>query len=192
MARYQAGDAAAFRVLVERWSHRIFAFSFRYVRDEEAARDVMQEAFLRVVRNAGSFRAESRFSTWLFTIARNLCVDRQRRMKHRRTASLDAPLRADDADGATMLDRVADDAPLADRRADDHRFSARLEVALASLPIEQREVFLLRELEGVKFREIADLIGIPENTVKSRMRYALEGLRKALTELGEDGGGYAP
>jgi RNA polymerase sigma-70 factor (ECF subfamily) len=185
MQRFQRGHAPSFRVLVERWSERVFAFSFRHLRDEEGARDVAQETFLRVVRNAASFRAESRFSTWLFTIARNLCVDRQRRQKLRRTMSLDAPLGHDDPNGATLMDRVAGADPLADRRADDRRFSDRLERALAALPVEQREVFLLREVEGVKFREIADLLQIPENTVKSRMRYALEALRKHLAEFGD-------
>jgi RNA polymerase sigma-70 factor (ECF subfamily) len=185
MLAFQGGDAASFRVLVARWSERLHAFSFRHVRDEEAARDIVQESFLRVVRSASGYRAESRFSTWVFTIARNLCMDRHRRMKHRRAVSLDAPVGGDDPGGATLVERVADERPLADRRADDRRFSDRLEQALAALPEEQREVFLLREVEGIKFREIADMLGIPENTVKSRMRYALEGLRRALTALGE-------
>jgi RNA polymerase sigma-70 factor (ECF subfamily) len=185
MLAFQGGDAGAFRVLVGRWSERLHAFSYRHVRDEEAARDVVQEAFLRVVRSAAGYRAESRFSTWVFTIARNLCLDRHRRMKHRRAVSLDAPLSGEAPGGATLVERVADESPLADRRTDDRRFSDRLERALEALPNEQREVFLLREVEGIKFREIAEMLGIPENTVKSRMRYALEGLRRSLTALGE-------
>ncbi len=188
MARYQGGDAAAFRVLLGRWSERLYAFCYRQVRDEEASRDIVQDSFLRVVRNAATFRAEARFSTWIFTIARNLCLDRARRMKFRRTTSLDAPLGADDPAGATLLERVADGRPLADAQTDDRRFGVRLDAALAALPEEQREIFLMREVDGLKFREIADILEIPENTVKSRMRYALEGLRKQLGDLGEAAG----
>jgi RNA polymerase sigma-70 factor (ECF subfamily) len=187
MLRFQAGDKAAFRVLLERWSERLYAFCYRQVREEDASRDVVQDCFVRVVRNASTFRAEARFSTWVFTIARNLCLDRARRMKFRRTTSLDAPL-GDDPQGATLMERVADDRPLADARTDDRRFSVRLDAALSALPEEQREIFLMRELDGLKFREIADVLGIPENTVKSRMRYALEGLRKQLGDLADLGG----
>jgi RNA polymerase sigma-70 factor (ECF subfamily) len=187
MVRFQGGDATAFRQLLGRWSERLYAFCYRHVREEDASRDVVQDCFVRVVRNAGTFRAEARFSTWLFTIARNLCLDRARRMKFRRTTSLDAPL-GDDPEGATLMERVADDKPLADVRTDDRRFSARLDAALATLPEEQREVFLMRELDGLKFREVADVLGIPENTVKSRMRYALEGLRRQLGDLADLGG----
>ncbi len=188
MVRFQAGDAAAFRALLGRWSERLYAFCYRQVREEEASRDVVQDCFVRVVRNAASFRAEARFSTWLFTIARNLCLDRARRMKFRRTTSLDAPL-GEDPSGATLMERVADERPLADAQTDDRRFSARLDAALSTLPDEQREIFLMRELDGLKFREIADVLDIPENTVKSRMRYALEGLRKQLGDLAGAGGG---
>lgn len=185
MERYRGGEASAFRVLVTRHQERIFNFVLRQVRQPETARELVQEVFLRVVKNADSFRAEARFTTWIFTIARNLSVDSLRRQKHRNTVPLDAPLRAGQSDGATMLDMVKDDQPGADRRAQDRRFSTALQGALDALPPEQREVFLMRELEGLKFREIAAVVGVPENTIKSRMRYALEALRNHLSVFAE-------
>jgi RNA polymerase sigma-70 factor (ECF subfamily) len=184
MLAYLKGDARAFRTLVARHSDRVFHFILRQVRLPETAKELVQETFLRVVKNAQAFRADARFSTWLFTIARNLCVDAQRRQKHRNTVALDAPLRRDESDGASLIDMVKGDEQPQDQRLDDVRFSDALKGALDSLPPEQREVFLLRELEGLKFREIADIVGIPENTVKSRMRYALEGLRLRLQTFG--------
>lgn len=188
MDRFRSGKdgaQAAFRLLTRRYSEKVFNFILRQIRHPETAADLVQEVFLRVVKNAASFRSESRFSTWIFTIARNLCVDAQRRAKHRYTVALDAPLRHGETDGATMLDMVKDDRPIADSRLHDKRFSGALEEALGALPDEQREVFLMRELHGLKFREIADIVGVPENTVKSRMRYALEGLRLRLGAFGE-------
>lgn len=185
MQRFRKGDAGAFRRLVARHQDRVFNFVLRQVRQPETAQELVQETFLRVVKNADTFRAEARFTTWVFTIARNLCVDALRRQKHRNTVALDAPLRVGEADGATMLDMVKDDGPGADHRLADKRFSTALKDALEALPVEQREVFLMRELEGLKFREIADVVGVPENTIKSRMRYALEALRHHLAAFGE-------
>jgi len=185
MERFLSGRASAFQVLSERHGARIYNFILRQVRDPELARDLVQETFLRVVRNAKSFKAQSKFTTWLYTIARNQCIDALRRAKHRRHVPLDKPLSKHDDGGATLLDMVADDRPGQASQARDRRFVSALEKALATLPDEQREVFLMREMEGLKFREIAEVVGIPENTVKSRMRYALEALRGHLAEFAD-------
>ncbi len=173
MERFLSGRASAFQVLSARHGARIYNFILRQVRDQELAKDLVQETFLRVVKNAASFRAQSKFTTWLYTIARNQCIDALRKARHRRHVPLDRPLSKDDDGGATLLDMVADDRP------------GQATQALGELPDEQREVFLMREIEGLKFREIAEIVGIPENTVKSRMRYALEALRGHLAEFAD-------
>lgn len=185
MERFLSGRASAFQVLSERHGARIYNFILRQVRDRELARDLVQETFLRVVKNAASFRAQSKFTTWLYTIARNQCIDALRKARHRRHVPLDKPLSKENEAGATLLDMVADDRPGQASQTRDRRFVAALEGALGELPDEQREVFLMREIEGLKFREIAEVIGIPENTVKSRMRYALEALRGHLAEFAD-------
>ena len=185
MEGYLAGDASAFRQLLDRYGDRLFNFILRNVRSREVAEELLQEVFLRVVRRAETFRRQSKFSTWLYTIARNLCIDTARKARHRRTLSLDRPLGRHEREGATLLDQVSDGAPGPDRRTRDERFRRALQDALAALPDEQREVFVMREFEGLKFREIATVVGIPENTVKSRMRYALQGLRSALAQFQE-------
>lgn len=185
MRRYLEGDTSAFQTLLHRHGQKIYNFILRTMGDRQVAEDLLQEVMLRVVRSAASFQGQSKFTTWLYTIARNMCIDARRRGKFRKTVPLDAPLSRDDDGGATLLDRVADQRPGQDSLARDHRFRVALEQALAQLPEEQREVFVMRELEGLKFREIAEIVGIPENTVKSRMRYALEALRLHLAPFAE-------
>ena len=135
---------------------------------------------MRVVRGAAGWEERARFRTWLYAMARNLAVDEARRAAFRRTGSLE------EAPG-----EVAAEDPAPDAAAEAALLRPHLEAALASLPPEQREVFLLREQAGLRFAEIAAVTGAQENTVKSRMRYALEGLRARLRELGV-GPGDAP
>lgn len=180
MERFAKGDAKALGTLYDRHSRALKAF----VMQQGAARpdDVVQDAFVRIVRNPGGFQGQAKFRTWLYTIARNLCIDASRRDKFRSGPSLDAPM---GEDGPTLGDRVASDDPGADasRALADAQFKAAYEAALAKLPAEQREVFVLREVSGLGFAEIAELTGANENTVKSRMRYALKALRDALAEF---------
>ena len=179
MARYQGGDTQALGVLYDRYAHRLKAFAYR--KGAKRPDEVVQDAFMRVVRNGESFKGNARFKTWLFSIVRNLTIDASRRDKFRNMPSLDAPIRGGDGT-MTLGDKVASQVPHADaeRAVTDRRFKAAFEVALAALPEDQREVFLLRQYSGLAFKEIGETVGCKENTAKSRMRYALLGLREAL------------
>ena len=181
MLRYREGDVRAFEQLLLRHRRPVYLFVLRFVGmyNTALAEDLTQETFLRVVKHASSYERQARFTTWLYTLARNLCVDSLRRYKHRKAQSLDQPV---GEEGATLLERTADDGPMVDRRVIGHELQARLQQAVAGLPEDQREVFLMREVADLQFKEIAAIVGIPENTVKSRMRYALEKLREALDD----------
>ncbi len=181
MLRYRDGDVRAFEVLVTRHRKAIYNFILRFVRDTAQAEDVLQETFLRLIKGADAYERQAKFTTWLYTIARNLCVDAARRGKHRNAASLDAPVSSAD-DSAALIDLVADGKSGVDRQAIGRELQARIRAAVEALPEEQREIFLLREVSDLQFNEIAKIVGCPENTVKSRMRYALEKLREALEE----------
>jgi len=181
MLRYRDGDVRAFELLVTRHRKALFNFILRFVRDTAQAEDVTQETFLRLVKGADAYERQAKFTTWLYTIARNLCVDASRRGKHRKAASLDAPL-SDDDGAASLLDLLPDGTAGVDRQAQSRELGLRLRQAIEALPDEQREIFLLREVADLQFNEIAKVIGCSENTVKSRMRYALEKLREALEE----------
>lgn len=185
MEAYCAGEARAFEVLMGRYGTPIYQFVLRHVGNPARAEDLTQDVFLRVIRSADRFEARSKFSTWVYTIARNACFDSSRRMKHRRHASLDQPVRADD--DRALVETVSDDAPDSSRRAMDQEFTSALELALAALPDEQREVFVMRQVQNLQFKEIAEITSTPVNTVKSRMRYALETLRLHLADHAPDG-----
>jgi RNA polymerase sigma-70 factor, ECF subfamily len=176
MLRFQDGDARAFEALVRRHRTPVHSFLVRLTRDRARAEDLCQEVFLRVVKGAGDWQPRARFATWVYTLARNLAVDESRRQAFRRADPLDDP--------GHGRPEAASEAPSPDRVADGALLRPKLEAALSALPDEQREVFLLREYAGLRFAEIAEVTGTPENTVKSRMRYALEALREKLLALG--------
>jgi len=182
MVRYKRGDRDAFAELVRRYQRPLFNFSLRYVGNRDAAKEITQDAFLRVVKRAGDFRHESRFSTWVFSITRNLCIDELRKAKHRNHPSLDD----DDGTPGVLESKVAQQ-----RKVDGETGAVTNELrqgilrAVDTLPDDQREVFLLRQLGGVPFAEIARITGVAENTIKSRMRYALDRLKKELSDFEE-------
>lgn len=187
MLAFQQGDAQAFSRLVERHRRAVFNFIFRYVGERGRAEDLLQEAWLKVVRGAGDYEPRARFTTWLYTVARNLCTDHARRERFRKAQSLDAAPAGAPDDARPLGERIASDGASPDRAAHAQRLAPLLMKAIASLPEEQREVFCLREFAGIPFRQIAEVTRTPENTVKSRMRYALDALRRRLTEMGVDG-----
>lgn len=192
MAAYRGGDVRAFECLLARHEKPVWNFLRRFVADAGTAEDLLQEVFLRVVKGADEWKGTAKFSTWLYTIARNLTVDQSRRAVHRQAASLDGGGRAaDDAAPETLHDRVAGSEPGAEQRASDQELARRIDAAVSALPPDQREVFLMREVMDLPFAEIATAVGASEPTVKSRMRYALEKLREALVDF-QDGVTAAP
>ena len=188
MVRFQRGDRTAFAALVRRHQKPLYNFAFRQLGAQSAAEDVVQDAFVRVVQNAADFKHEARFTTWVYTITRNLCIDQMRKRALRRHASLDdaRPGRGhEEGEGPTLGEQTADTRASVEREATGTELKERIAKAVDALPEDQREVFLLRELSNLPFKEIAEITGVPENTVKSRMRYALERLQQALSEYEE-------
>lgn len=182
LAAYRGGDVAAFEMLHARYRGPVFNFLLRSARDRGRAEELYQDVWMKVIERCDEFRGDAKFSTWLYTIARNLCIDHQRKMKFRRHASLDVPL---PESGQPMVDRVSSFGPSTEQLAGGGHLRERIGRAVESLPEQQREVFLLRQLQGLAFGEIAEVVGVPANTVKSRMRYALERLQHLLSDLEE-------
>jgi RNA polymerase sigma-70 factor (ECF subfamily) len=198
LAAYRGGDVRAFEELLARYEKPIWSFLRRFVRDAEAAEDLLQEVFLRVVRDAQesgpAWKGEAKFSTWLYTIARNLCIDRARRNAVRGSGSASPSMDGStDGDGetATLHERIAAPGPSTDAVVAGREAALRIDRAVAELPDDQREVFVMREVMELPFAEIASMVGVSEPTVKSRMRYALEKLRAALADLGDTRSGTA-
>lgn len=182
LARYRRGEVEAFRTLVRRHQRPLYNFALRQVRTPSTAEDIVQDVFVRIVQNVETFKEESRFTTWAYTIARNLCIDHLRKGMHRKHASLDAP-NGPDSDHSALGERVPASGPGADRNVIGRQLQGHISAAVEALPEDQREVFLMRQVGELPFKEIADIVGVSENTVKSRMRYALERLQTALEEF---------
>jgi RNA polymerase sigma-70 factor, ECF subfamily len=162
LARARAGDAAAFEELVRTYQADVFRFAWHLTRDRTAAEDVTQDAFLRAYRFLGSYRGDSKFSSWLLRITRNCAMDALRRQK-------------------SHLTRHEGDRPRAGSVADPVA-RAELDHALRSVSVEHREPFLLIEVFGLSYQEAADVLGIRVGTVKSRMHRARLALCRALAD----------
>jgi len=173
-----AGDTESLGELVGRWEQPLQRFVHRMLPRAEDVHDVCQETFLRVLRRADRFEEGSRFSTWLYQIALNLCRDHARRRRRWRLIVADDPPLDDaaPAPGAGPWDPAT-----AVEQREVREVVAR---AMAGLPAIQREVLVLKEFEGLKFKEIAELLGCPESTVKSRLYGGLSGMRAALDREG--------
>ncbi len=183
MVAFRNGEGRAFAPLVQRYQRGLFNFILRSVQNRSRAEEMLQDVFMKVVKAKNRYEQTARFSTWIYTIARNLCVDESRRRKHRDGPSLDAPRGRGGEAGTSLLDRTAAKQIGTDAAAEGPRIQRRMAAAIERLPDDQREVFLMRQLSGLSFKQIGKVVGAPENTVKSRMRYALEKLRGDLKDL---------
>jgi RNA polymerase sigma-70 factor (ECF subfamily) len=180
----QSGDTHSLGVLVGRWERPLYRFVYRMLPRQEDARDICQETFLRVLKKAHRFRQGSRFSTWLYQIALNLCRDQMRRRRRWRRV-LDEGREIDDrVDQLPHGDSLGEDPS---RSIEQREMNDEVIRALRKIPAEQREVLILKEYEGLKFKEIAEILDCPESTVKSRMYYGLSGMRTALVRRGITG-----
>ncbi len=176
--RCLAGDREAFGELVERWQDRIFGAVRRMVRDDETARDLAQETFVRAYVKLSSFEGGSAFGTWLYAIAVNKVRGEMRKraaLKRSDPASLDALRESADVE-------PADAAPGAAERVATAEQCARLRAELDRLDPEHREVVVLREFEDLSYEEIAEIVGVPVGTVRSRLFRARAELRERMAD----------
>ena len=179
IARAKEGDQNAQGKVVQLWYKRIYNFSFKFFLNHDLAMEVSQKTFISMCKNLPALQDNARFKSWLYRIAVNYCREESRKKKSNRSLSFDL-----------VWNREAEDSPQwesSGHRIDDperqlqHRELADvLQEALMEINEEQREVVIMKEYEGLKFREIAEVLNISENTVKSRMYYGLDGLRKVL------------
>jgi len=185
MIAYQAGDASAFEELLLRYQGDLYNYMGRFLKSREQVQEAFQEVFEKIIRNGKSYNPQLKFSTWLYTIAHNQCIDIIRKNKHRQALSLNESYVGDDSgEGGGLEEVLADDAPQPDVQVGAGLLEEKLHQVLDTLNPDQKEVFLLREMQGLAYEEIAEILKINVNTVKSRMRYALSGLQKIFKKWG--------
>lgn len=179
VTRAKEGDQNAQGKLVQLWYKRIYNFGYKFFMDHDLAMEVSQRTFISMCKNLSGLQDNARFKSWLYKIAVNYCREEVRKKKGDRSLSFDV-----------VWNRDAEDSPKWESTGQRHdnpesqlqrlELADILQQALSELNVEQREVVIMKEYEGLKFREIAEVLNISENTVKSRMYYGLDGLRKIL------------
>ena len=177
----QQKDLNAFTALVGRYERSLINFFYHHSWDRQMAEDCAQEVFLKLYTRLDSYEPKAKFTTFLFRVARNLWIDKIRAARSRPVrASLDAPLGPDE--GGFLQDRISsgEQGPAEEMEDKERRNSLRR--AVDRLPEEQKMVVLFSEFQGMKYREIGEILGIPVGTVKSRMHTAVERLREILEQ----------
>jgi RNA polymerase sigma-70 factor (ECF subfamily) len=185
VARSRSGDVESFNQLISRWERPIYALAYRIIGQEDDARDVCQETFLRAFRGLAAFKGQAKFSSWLYRIALNLCRDWIRRRRRSPISLVPEDVELEDlAADAVPAESVED---LVARR----ELTGYVGAAMAKLPEEQRTAIILKEYHGMTFQEIADLQGCPLSTVKTRLYQGLSVLRRELVASHGPGVGLA-
>src|SRR5579863_416982 len=178
MLRVAAGDEAGFNYLVQKYHRAMIHFLFRMVRNQAIAEELAQEVFLRVYRSRESYRAEAKFTTWLYRIATNLAVNHARDTRHERSAQtvyLDVP---DDETGTTP--EVADDEPTVEQRLLRDERMAAIRSHVMALPERQRMAVLMHKYQGMDYRQIGEVLKLSESATKSLLFRAYQTLREKL------------
>jgi len=179
IVRAREGDKNAQGKLVKLWYKRIYNFGYKFFFDHDLAMEVAQKTFISMHRNIDGLKETSRFKSWLYTIAVNYCREELRKRKATRSVSLH-DLRPGESEESYRWEASSSRRDNPEKQLRHSELSDLLQQCLIELSDEQREVVIMKEYEGLKFREIAEALHISENTVKSRMYYGLIGLKKIL------------
>ena len=173
------GDHIGFNQLIRKWEKQIYSFVFRLLGNREAALDVTQKTFFNTYRNITKLRDPSRFSSWIYQIASNLCRDEITRVKRQNLVSLDDIRESNEKEGNRLPAQFMEvKGKQPDARLETKELAAVVKDALAALPEEERIIVIMKEYQGLKFTEIADVLDEPVSTVKSRMYRSLISLRE--------------
>ncbi|MEK3798996.1 RNA polymerase sigma factor SigW [Peribacillus sp. FSL H8-0477] len=173
------GDQNAFGEIVELYKDKVFQLCFRMLGNRHEAEDMAQEAFVRAFVNIHRFNIQMKFSTWLYRIATNLCIDRIRKKKP--DYFLDAEVAG--TDGLNMYSIIADDSALPEDEVESLELQETIQDEILKLPEKYRSVIVLKYIEELSLKEISDILDLPIGTVKTRIHRGREALRKQLSNF---------
>lgn len=171
------GNAAAFEELIEIHQKKVYNIALRMMGNPDDASELAQEAFIKAYRSIRNFREESTFSTWIYRIATNVCLDELRKRKNRNVVYLDEDFKLEDGD---MKRQVEDSAPTPDAIYERAEISRVVNEAIQSLSEEHRLVLILRDIQGYSYEEISEMLKCPEGTIKSRINRGRQALKDLL------------
>jgi RNA polymerase sigma-70 factor, ECF subfamily len=173
------GDQSAYGEIVEIYKDKVFQLCYRILGNRHEAEDMAQEAFIRAYVNISSFNIDLKFSTWLYRIATNLCIDRIRKKKP--DYYLDAEVSG--TDGLTMYSQVASDTVLPEDEVESLELQETIQREITKLPEKYRSVIVLKYIEELSLNEISEILDIPLGTVKTRIHRGREALRHQLRNV---------
>jgi len=182
MLSYKDKDTDAFEMLYRRYEKPLLDFIYRLVMNATEAENLYQETFYRVIRAKEKYKPTAQFKTWLFQIAINLCRDRRRKMKHRSHLSLNAPVTSQNSGYVEHQELVADPSPDIAEQVESEELESLVKAAVSSLPEKEHLVFIMKEYQGMKFSEIAEILDCPMGTLLSLNHRATERLKKILSK----------
>lgn len=173
------GDQNAYAEIIEIYKDKVFQLAYRMLGNRHEAEDISQEAFIRAYVNIHSYNINLKFSTWLYRIATNLCIDRIRKKKP--DYYLDAEIAG--TEGLTMYSQIPDQSPLPDEDIESLELQDTIQREISKLPDKYRSVIVLKYIEELSLNEISDILDLPLGTVKTRIHRGREALRKQLRHM---------
>jgi RNA polymerase sigma-70 factor (ECF subfamily) len=182
MSELAGGGEAAFDELLARYETPVITFCYAFVRNRECAEDIAQETFLRVFRNAQRYQPVAKFTTWLYKIAANLCLNELKKSKLRQTRSLDEPAGLD-PDGTKIIERIAADNSSPLSTLEHLEVQNIIRQAIDHLPDDQRTTLIMVDYHHMPYQEIAEILGVTVSAIKMRVKRARETLREMLKFL---------
>ncbi len=177
----QKGDADAFEKIISEYQNVVYSIAYRYTDNAEDAADMSQEIFLKMFRNINTFQFKSKLSTWIYRVATNTCIDLVKKTKNdRNTYSIDDGY--ENSDGETKYNEIADDSSQPDIAVENGEIRDVINMAISRLSDDYRLVIILRDIQGLSYDEISEIVGCSVGTVKSRISRGRKNLREILFE----------
>lgn len=181
------GDIEAFELLVEDYQKKVFNVAYRMMGNSEDANDLVQEALIRIFKSIKNFKEQSSFSTWVYRIVTNVCLDELRRRKNKFTISIDEDIKLEDGN---VKRQIESEGPTLEESLESKEIQDIVTKAIEELSNEHKTVIVLRDIQGFSYDEISDIMKCPEGTVKSRINRARKALREILKKQKELLSGY--
>lgn len=180
--RAKKGDVEAFEQLIEGCEKKVFNIAFRMIANYDDAKEIAQEVFLKAFKSISKFKGDSLFSTWIYKITTNVCLDEIRKRKNKKIVSLDEEI---EMDGNEVKRQIKDEGPGPENEAENNEVKKAVIDSINALPDDYKTVIVLRDIQGFSYGEIARFINCPEGTVKSRINRARQSLKNILEKKKE-------
>ena len=192
MLEFQKGDISSFEKLVQKHKESIINIIYQFIGERDEAEDLAVEVFLRVYRAAKKYQAKAKFTTWLYKITTNLCLNEIRKKAKLQTISLSKPISAGEEKEEELIEKIADAAPSPQQILEKKERNALIRKAIDSLPAKQRMATILQIYEGLSYKEISRILGCSVKSVERRLYWARTNLKERLSSYltMESGGGF--